>query len=386
MAALKAAGALMAILLVLPATAAADPVGEGGFFGGANPNQIILDLNLREGGPVQFGAFEFPVNVTGATQTAGPQGTTCGPDAGSPATMRCRFGGAGWGRGQRVTVTVDTDAPVNANAQIPWRLSEDGFTDHQQSTLRKMQVGNLSVDVLTTASWRRGSRRMRVVEYVFITNNGPDASTGGILIYTHPNLARPRPSGTPAVVTIPFGAIAPGQTITAGEFRYTTLSGTFVSTVNVVGNNDPFRPDAARGNFDVRFPGTRITPPPLAEPRAPVFIQGEAFDDRQVMQLPPPFDPVAGNRLDRVEVAIRKQRKAGGKCRWLRKSESGFKRKKCGKPVWHEADGLEEWELELEDGLPRGKYVVIARAVNVSGARDTTFSAAEGNRVKLRAR
>src|SRR5687768_2146455 len=113
MAATKAAGALITMMLVLPATAAADPVGEGGFTPGANPNQIILDLRLLSDGTVQFGRFDLPSAVTGSSAGTAPQGTSCGADATNHRRLRCGFGPNGWQRGERVTLTVDTDQPVS---------------------------------------------------------------------------------------------------------------------------------------------------------------------------------------------------------------------------------------------------------------------------------
>src|SRR3712207_5491401 len=97
MAASKAAGALIAILLFLPATAAAqDPVATGSwtYVPGTN-DRINMDVVLNQGGPITFARFDLPVDVESATPTRAPAGTSCGKDPALPRRVRCAYGSGG---------------------------------------------------------------------------------------------------------------------------------------------------------------------------------------------------------------------------------------------------------------------------------------------------
>jgi hypothetical protein len=406
MAAFKAAGALITTLFLLaPATAAADPAASGDFTPGANPNQVVLNLQLNDGGPVRFGAFDLPVTVVGGTPTQAPAGTSCGKDSAAPKRLRCSFGSGGWQKSTRVTLTVDTDAPVETTAEIVWRLSEDGVTDFTQPVLRsRTKAGNLTVEIYRSVAYSRLRNRLRVRDHVIISNAGPDESTGGTYSYTFPDRARLRraksPPAAPAefpgqVVNGAFGPIPAGGAVHAGTFSYRipiSLGYVFVAQATVTGQNDPVKPDTTQAADRVVVPGSRFATDLVEDLKASeqFRLTGEANPDLagQVMQiggLPPRYDPEQANELRKVQVAIRKKaRTSGNRCRWLRKSGEGFKRKKCKRGVWLKADGLEDWTLDLTDGLPAGRYIAYTRAVNRLGVRDTTFSGAEGDRLAFR--
>lgn len=111
------------------------------------------------------------------------------------------------------------------------------------------------------------------------------------------------------------------------------------------------------------------------------------------------FDPSLG-RLARVEVAVARidgranvaQRRRIGSCSWLRsvrrlrfRGERAV-RGRCSNPVWLRARGTRVWSIRFARGLPRGRYVVLSRAVNRAGVAEVAFSARDRNRVRFRVR
>lgn len=95
-------------------------------------------------------------------------------------------------------------------------------------------------------------------------------------------------------------------------------------------------------------------------------------------------------RLSKVQVAVLAARKPG--CRWLRSARGRFKTVKpgpggaCPAPVWITARGTAHWRLKFRRPLPRGNYLVYARALNRAGVGDVRAKALKKHAVNLRVR
>lgn len=91
-------------------------------------------------------------------------------------------------------------------------------------------------------------------------------------------------------------------------------------------------------------------------------------------------------RLARVEIAVR----IGGKgCAWLGSRAGTLRRRPaaaCAEPVWLRAQGRQQWSLALRRALPRGRHVVISRAVTANSVAEGRFGKRDGNRRTLRVR
>jgi hypothetical protein len=87
-----------------------------------------------------------------------------------------------------------------------------------------------------------------------------------------------------------------------------------------------------------------------------------------------------------VKAAAKKRR-----CQWLKSKRARFKALKpragtCTKPVWLKAKGTRRWSFRLKRRLPKGRYVVYARAVNRAGVWDARFSPKRGNKRRFKVR
>ncbi|MEA2374459.1 MAG: hypothetical protein QOD53_922 [Thermoleophilaceae bacterium] len=99
-------------------------------------------------------------------------------------------------------------------------------------------------------------------------------------------------------------------------------------------------------------------------------IRGNATDEGCISA-----NLIPGNgRVDHVLVSVAKVRGKGkGKnCSFLKKSGRLTGYKNCRKPVVHRAKGTNSWRASLRfpPQLPRGKYRVVARAIDVAGHRE----------------
>ena len=59
---------------------------------------------------------------------------------------------------------------------------------------------------------------------------------------------------------------------------------------------------------------------------------------------------------------------------------------RCPEPRWLTATGTTAWTYELTKRLPKGSYVVIARATDTAGNVEKSFTKADGNLAALRVR
>ena len=98
-------------------------------------------------------------------------------------------------------------------------------------------------------------------------------------------------------------------------------------------------------------------------------IRGGASDDRGVA---------------RVHVAV--VRRGARSCRLLTSTRLRWRTAACSKRRWLRANGTTIWRLTLNRALPRGRYIILSRATDTDGARETTFSAKDGNRRTVRVR
>jgi hypothetical protein len=74
---------------------------------------------------------------------------------------------------------------------------------------------------------------------------------------------------------------------------------------------------------------------------------------------------------------------SGRKCRFLTRRRGLTRRRSCRKPVVMRARGVGTWKLRVRHRLPRGRYRVAARAVDMAGNRER---AAARNKVSFRVR
>jgi hypothetical protein len=98
-------------------------------------------------------------------------------------------------------------------------------------------------------------------------------------------------------------------------------------------------------------------------------------------------------KLRRVQVAIQvlkpKHKTAG--CVWIRDRRGHTKQTpkflgSCGPTVWLTAKGTRHWRLKLRKRLPRGRYLLFARALNRAGVSDNHFSRSRHNERRLTVR
>jgi hypothetical protein len=106
-----------------------------------------------------------------------------------------------------------------------------------------------------------------------------------------------------------------------------------------------------------------------------------------------------GDALRKVQIALVKlvrggakaSRRAPRRCFTLRNGRARFKpvRVKKGKRCpwrWLAVKGKAKWSFRLKRRLPRGRYVVYARAVDDKGLAEAVFSRRAGNRFAFRVR
>jgi hypothetical protein len=89
----------------------------------------------------------------------------------------------------------------------------------------------------------------------------------------------------------------------------------------------------------------------------------------------------AGKRPSKRKVQIALVRlpdAAGQKCRWLRNNRAKFRsidpdRGRCLNPTWLKAKGTRRWVYRLRKRLPKGDYVLYARAFDSKGRPQVDF-------------
>ena len=101
-------------------------------------------------------------------------------------------------------------------------------------------------------------------------------------------------------------------------------------------------------------------------------------------------------RVRRVEIALlrvlggaRAARHAGARCLWLTAAPSRFRaiaphRGRCDTPLWLRASGTSSWRYVFKRLLPRGTYILYARATDQAGLTQDVFSLHAHNRVTFR--
>jgi hypothetical protein len=116
-----------------------------------------------------------------------------------------------------------------------------------------------------------------------------------------------------------------------------------------------------------------------------------------------PTDPSAGtaqaNRAAVARVHVALLRATGGavatasqrRCRWLVSARGRFRRVRptgrvCDKPIWRRAKGTRRWSFAIRKRLPKGRYVLYSRATNRAGVSESSFRAADRNRIAFRVR
>lgn len=94
-------------------------------------------------------------------------------------------------------------------------------------------------------------------------------------------------------------------------------------------------------------------------------------------------------KVARVEIAVRRRGKG---CRWLSDAEGRMRtvvagrKGACDQPVWVKVRGKRKWRLGLDRALPKGRYVLLSRAVLVNGVPEGAFGRKDRNMVRFRVR
>jgi len=117
----------------------------------------------------------------------------------------------------------------------------------------------------------------------------------------------------------------------------------------------PSPPVAAPSCADRTKPRSRVTAAKLT--RRGVKVSGRASD--QACDKPA--------AVSNVSVAI--ARKVGKRCRFLSLSGRFSGKRSCRKPIFIAATGTERWKFSRKAKLPRGRYLVLARATDGGGNR-----------------
>ena len=272
--------------------------------------------------------------------------------------------------------------------------NQDGTATVASNTLRVLRPGHLTVSKLVVKGWRRTGN----IEW--IADGGPESAATPQLVFAS---AAGDSAGEQGVVEITLTntgdvpSIADGQAVEIGPATGDFLpvssvppGGSYTTTFQFVSGapgdkhfqidvrparDDPYRRSLAP--FTVEYtPISRITEV------TPTVVGGSVV-------LPPDLPPA-----DRVEVdiSIVRSREAQVmrarpiRCHWLAGTSGrlesvaathGF----CATPVWIRATVHgRTWSVRLRHPLPRGSYVVYARAFGRSKAFDATFDRATRNR------
>ncbi len=83
-------------------------------------------------------------------------------------------------------------------------------------------------------------------------------------------------------------------------------------------------------------------------------------------------------RVRRVDVAIMRR---GSSCSWVTSKAAKLRKRSCSRPLWLRAKGTRRFRFSLTAGLPRGRYVLLTRAVIGAGFPEARFSARDRNEI-----
>jgi uncharacterized delta-60 repeat protein len=180
-----------------------------------------------------------------------------------------------------------------------------------------------------------------------------------------------------------------GKIVSAGEATITpTAHGSFL-TSRIFG--DP-----------IACPGLNPPPPGAVvdrtKPRSKIHRLPRVIRSSKLKKFLGTASDNAG--IAKVEIALLRRvgktaafsrHKAKASCLWLRSSRAKFKRLKprrgkCAKATFLRAKGTSSWVFKLRKRLPPGKYVLYARATDMSGNAETSFSTKQGNRIAFQVR
>jgi hypothetical protein len=148
-------------------------------------------------------------------------------------------------------------------------------------------------------------------------------------------------------------------------------------------------------NVNVPAPETKVEQPDLSN-TGEVFNGSSSPSESQVMRIAARA-AASAPRVRRVEIALLRKRGdvravAVPRCSWLRNGRAKFERVRagatsaCDRPVWLKAKGITRWRFEGAEPLPKGRYVLYARAIDAAGHTTSRFSKKRGNRVAFRVR
>jgi hypothetical protein len=151
-------------------------------------------------------------------------------------------------------------------------------------------------------------------------------------------------------------------------------------------------------NVNVPAPDTKIEPPDLSN-TPELFFEGSSSRSKplEVAQVARARAAATAPRVRRVEIAAlrsggRARAAAVPRCLWLRNGRGDFRRvragakNRCDEPVWLRVRGTRRWRFEGSKPLPKGRYVVYARAVDAAGHTTSIFTKRQRNRFAFEVR
>ncbi|MEA2272079.1 MAG: hypothetical protein QOI98_787, partial [Solirubrobacteraceae bacterium] len=142
--------------------------------------------------------------------------------------------------------------------------------------------------------------------------------------------------------------------------------GTYVSTQTggptVCGPQGPGAPSANAACLDKKAPASRFATKSVRASRKSISLGGTTRDRAC---LKGKASAVVKGNVKRVSVAV--ARKAGSRCRYLRRSGRFGPVGSCSKAAYLIAHGKTRWSLKLHGSFPAGRYVARVRAVDKRG-------------------
>jgi hypothetical protein len=143
---------------------------------------------------------------------------------------------------------------------------------------------------------------------------------------------------------------------------------------------------------NVPVPESKIEQPDLSA-TGEIFFEGSSSRSKTLDVMRVARTATSGPRVTRVEVAVvrkgGKGRAAAVRCQWLKNGRADFKRVRagsknlCDRPLWLRAKGRARWHFSGTKSLPKGHYVLYARATDRAGHRTSRFTNKRGNRVEF---
>jgi hypothetical protein len=378
-------------------------------YASADHTQVQIDWQTDSGASAQFEVFTLTAPVASATCSSGAAAQIGQPD-GNPNQFECKGTPAG-------TDMATIKMPMGCTDQIKNKDSFDGSTYVAQADITSanscgspppapppptLTATKYAFDVSTGDKIIGGQRfpKGTVIRYDIEVTKGGGQSASSV------NVSDPLPANCEDAPDYkPFAVDPATHGVAGGYFGYRAGAKSFIST-------DPLQPGSkivvsfyCRTGDGFIDNTAFVTADNVSGRVAPSFgtivslstdavREGSADAGGASGTAGPPgktaraaaatLDPriTALEKLSRVEVAF--QKLGTGPCQWLKGKRAKFtkvaaNKGKCDKPIWLRASGTRKWRYKLLQRLPRGHYVLLARAVDVGGVSNNSFSPQQHN-------